>query len=50
MCVRRFEMITKLLGHDHPTAADAILDRLLHNRHAIELKGDSMHRRAGTSE
>lgn len=25
-----------------PTVADAILDRLLHNKHAIELKGDSM--------
>lgn len=29
-----------------PTIADAILDRLLHNKHAIELKGDSMRRKA----
>jgi len=31
--------------HDYlgePTIADAVLDRLLHNKHAIELKGDSM--------
>lgn len=35
--------------HDYlgePTIADAILDRLLHNKHAIELKGDSMRRKA----
>ena len=25
-----------------PTLADAILDRLIHNAHRIELKGDSM--------
>lgn len=31
--------------HDYlgePTVADAILDRFLHNKHAIELRGDSM--------
>lgn len=35
--------------HDYlgePTVADAILDRLLHNKHAIELKGDSMRKQA----
>lgn len=35
--------------HDYlgePTIADAILDRVLHNKHAIELKGDSMRRKA----
>lgn len=34
--------------HDYlgePTVADAILDRILHNKHAIELKGDSMRRK-----
>jgi len=25
-----------------PTIADAILDRLLHNAHKLQLKGDSM--------
>jgi len=28
-----------------PTAADSILDRLVHNAHRIELKGDSMRKR-----
>ncbi len=35
--------------HDYlgePTIADAILDRVMHNKHAIELKGDSMRRQA----
>lgn len=35
--------------HDYlgePTIADAILDRLLHNKHAIELEGDSMRKKA----
>ena len=35
--------------HDYlgePTVADAILDRLLRNKHAIELKGDSMRKHA----
>lgn len=35
--------------HDYlgePTVADAILDRLLHNKHTIELKGDSMRKHA----
>lgn len=34
--------------HDYlgePTVADAVLDRLLHNKHAVELKGDSLRRR-----
>jgi DNA replication protein DnaC len=29
-----------------PTVADALLDRLLHNSHRIELKGDSMRKKA----
>lgn len=29
-----------------PTLGDAILDRLVHNAHRIELKGESMRRRA----
>ena len=28
-----------------PTLADAILDRLVHNAHRIELKGESMRKR-----
>ena len=28
-----------------PTIADAILDRIIHNAHRIELKGDSMRRK-----
>lgn len=34
--------------HDYlgePTIADAILDRVLHNKHMVELKGDSMRRK-----
>lgn len=31
-----------------PTYADAILDRLVHNAHRIEINGDSMRRRANT--
>lgn len=30
---------------DDPTVADAILDRLIHNSHRIELEGDSMRRK-----
>jgi DNA replication protein DnaC len=30
-----------------PTLGDAILDRIVHNAHRIELKGDSLRRRAG---
>jgi DNA replication protein DnaC len=29
-----------------PTIADAILDRIIHNAHRIELKGDSMRRQS----
>jgi DNA replication protein DnaC len=39
------------LWHDtigNPTVADAILDRLVHNAHCIELKGESMRRRKHT--
>ena len=32
-----------------PTYADAILDRLVHNAYRIELRGDSMRRRAKTT-
>lgn len=38
--------------HDYlgePTIADAILDRILHNKHVIALKGDSMRRKASSS-
>jgi DNA replication protein DnaC len=38
------------LWHDtigNPTVADAILDRLVHNAHKIELKGESMRKRKG---
>ncbi|WP_247547716.1 ATP-binding protein, partial [Bradyrhizobium sp. 177] len=30
-----------------PTLGDAILDRIIHNAHRIELKGDSLRRQAG---
>jgi hypothetical protein len=30
-----------------PTLGDAILDRIVHNAHRVELKGDSLRRRAG---
>jgi DNA replication protein DnaC len=30
-----------------PTIADSILDRLVHNAHRIELKGDSMRKKRG---
>ena len=30
-----------------PTYADAILDRLIHNAHRIELSGESLRRRRG---
>jgi len=32
-----------------PTLADAICDRLLHNAYRIELRGDSMRTRAGST-
>jgi DNA replication protein DnaC len=31
-----------------PTIADAILDRIIHNAHRIDLKGDSMRRKSLT--
>jgi DNA replication protein DnaC len=31
-----------------PTAADSILDRLVHNAHRIEMRGDSMRKKRGT--
>ena len=39
--------------HDYlgePTVADAILDRILHNKHSIELVGESMRRKQGSPE
>jgi DNA replication protein DnaC len=30
-----------------PTLGDAILDRIIHNAHRIELKGESLRRQAG---
>ena len=33
-----------------PTIADAILDRILHNTHVIELKGESMRVKSQTSK
>ncbi len=39
--------------HDHigdPTLADAILDRLIHNAHRIQLKGGSMRRKQKLDE
>jgi len=31
-----------------PTVADGILDRLVHNAHRIEMRGDSMRKKRGT--
>ncbi|HMQ40442.1 MAG TPA: ATP-binding protein [Paracoccus sp. (in: a-proteobacteria)] len=52
---RRSTIITAQLPvsgrHDmigEPTIADAILDRIVHNAHRIELKGDSMRRKDRT--
>ena len=33
-----------------PTLADGILDRLVHNAHRIEMRGDSMRRKKGVKE
>jgi len=33
-----------------PTIADAILDRIIHNAHRIELKGDSMRRKTNRAD
>jgi DNA replication protein DnaC len=33
-----------------PTLGDAILDRIVHNAHRIELKGDSLRRRADSKK
>jgi DNA replication protein DnaC len=33
-----------------PTAADSILDRLVHNAHRIELRGESMRKKRGGKE
>ena len=38
--------------HDYigePTLADAILDRLLHNSHKVQLKGESLRKRNATA-
>ena len=40
------------LWHDtigNPTVADAILDRLVHNAHKIEMEGDSMRKPKNTT-
>jgi hypothetical protein len=34
-------------GGDDPTLADGILDRLVHNAHRIEMRGDSMRKNRG---
>jgi DNA replication protein DnaC len=31
-----------------PTAADGILDRLVHNAHRIEMRGESMRKKRGS--
>jgi DNA replication protein DnaC len=33
-----------------PTLADAILDRLVHNAHRIEMRGDSMRKKTGAKD
>ena len=33
-----------------PTLADSILDRLVHNAHRIEMRGDSMRKKRGGKE
>jgi DNA replication protein DnaC len=33
-----------------PTLADGVLDRLVHNAHRIEMKGDSMRKNRGKGE
>jgi hypothetical protein len=35
---------------DDPTLADGILDRLVHNAHRIEMRGDSMRKNRGEAE
>ena len=54
---RRSTIVTSQLPiagwHDalgEPTLADATLDRLLHNAHRVELRGDSLRRRHDPSE
>ncbi len=54
---RRSTIVTSQLpvGHWHeamgePTLADAILDRLVHGAYRIELRGDSLRRRAGATD
>ncbi|KLP39304.1 ATP-binding protein [Enterobacter ludwigii] len=34
----------------NPTVADALMDRLLHNGHRVELKGESMRKLAQTDQ
>jgi DNA replication protein DnaC len=38
----------KLVGN--PTVADALMDRLLHNGHRVELRGESMRKLAQTDQ
>ena len=35
---------------DHPTLADAILDRLVHNAYRLALKGESMRRKKALAQ
>ncbi len=35
---------------DHPTLADAILDRLIHNAYRLALKGESMRRKKALAQ
>jgi DNA replication protein DnaC len=40
-------------GHEqirHPTLADSILDRLVHNAHRIEMQGESLRKKRGGEE
>ncbi len=53
----RSTLITSQLPLEHwhdfigdPTLADAILDRLLHHAHKLPLEGESMRKRAGTTD
>jgi IstB-like ATP binding protein len=41
--------VTWPLGED-PTLADGILDRLVHNAHRIEMRGDSMRKESGQAK
>ena len=44
-----YEILQERYGIGDPTYADAILDRLVHNAHRIDLAGDSLRRRRSRS-